>query len=163
MTNTELAREFLELRNLLIIGGYDQRRVSHYARLASTLLRLPISIETLCKEGRLCEMPGVGSALAATITEYVLTGTCRRRQEWERRVPKSLLKLLDIPGVGVQTVRYLYQQCGIESVDALERAVRLGTLKPMDARTASRLRSYFLRRSREMRGQGALVLFGETE
>ncbi len=159
MTNTELAKEFLELRNLLIIGGYDQRRVAHYARLASTLLRLPIPIEALCQEGRLCEIPGVGSALAGTISEYILSGTCRRRLEWERRVPKSLLKLLEIPGVGVQTVRYLYQQCGIESLEALEGAVRQGTLRPMNARIATRLRTHFSRMPQDK--QATLALFGD--
>lgn len=159
MTNTQLAKEFLELRNLLIIGGYDPKRLAHYARLATTLSRLPISIETLCREGRLCEIPGVGSALAGTISEYVLYGTCRRRVEWERRVPTTLLRLLEIPGIGVQTVRYLYQQCGIESVEALESAVRQGNLRPMNARIASRLRTHFLKRAQEK--QTALALFGD--
>jgi DNA polymerase (family 10) len=129
-------------------------------RLANALLRLPVSAESLCKEGRLCEIPGVGPALAAAITEYLLYGTCRRRQEWERRAPRTLLQLLSIPGIGLKTVRRLYTQWGIESLEGLERAVNQGTLNRIDTRTATNLRNYFLRKTRN---QMALSLFADGE
>jgi DNA polymerase (family 10) len=156
MTNEQLAQEFEALRNLLIIGGYPQEKVGHYARLVVTLRRLPIPVVQLAKQGRLCDIPGVGVGLAATISEYLMNGTCRRRQEWERRVPASLLHLLKIPGVGLQTVRYLYQTCGIESVEQLESAVCNGTLLPMNRRIAGRLRTYFTGRTNLHNGQGVL-------
>ncbi len=163
MTNEQLAHEFEALRNLLIIGGYPEEKVTHYTRLATTLRRLPMPIEQLAKQGRLCDVPGVGVALAATVSEYLLTGTCRRRQEWERRVPVTLLALLNIPGVGLQTVRYLYQTCGIQSITELEDAVKKGTLQPMNRRIASRLRTYFMGRNGLQSGQGILTFATDGE
>lgn len=161
MTNEQIQAELKLLHDLLQIGGYEEPRARFYARLAATIGRLPVSVEALCKQGRLCDIPGVGATTAALLSEYVLTGTSQKRKTWERRVPKGVLQLLAIPGIGVKTVRKLYQQAGIDSVEALERAVRQGALGSIDTRTATSLRAYFQRQSRQRRAQEALPLFAE--
>jgi len=161
MTNEQLEVKLKLLHDLLQIGGYDEQRAKFYARLAVTIGRLPVSVETLCKQGRLCDIQGVGATTAALLSEYILTGTSQKHRVWERRVPKGVLQLLTIPGIGVKTVRKLYQQAGIESLEALEKAVRQGTLGGIDTRTATSLRAYFLRQNRQNRAQESLALFAE--
>ncbi len=161
MTNEQLEVELKTLHDLLQIGGYDEQRAKSLARLAVTIGRLPMSVEVLCKQGRLCDIPGVGATTAALLSEYILTGTSQRRKIWEQRIPKGVLQLLAIPGIGVKTVRRLYQQWGIESVEALERAVRQGTLRGLDTRTTTTLRAHFVRQTRLQRPQETLSLFAE--
>ncbi len=161
MTNEQLEVELKLLHDLLQIGGYDEQSARFFARLAVTIGRLPVSVEALCKQGRLCDITGVGATTAALLSEYILTGTSQKRSLLERRVPQGVLQLLAIPGIGVKTVRKLYQQAGVESLEALERAVRQGTLGSIDTRTATSLRAYFLRQTRQRRAQEALPLFAE--
>ena len=160
MTNAQLAKELTQLHDILLLGGYDESHVAPYARLSYRIARLPVSAALLQKEGRLAEIPGVGPAFAALLSEYLLTGTCKKRLLWEQRVPKGVLQLLAIPGVGVKTASLLYRKCGIESLEDLEKAVRQGTIPRIDTRTATTLRGYFLSK---IRAQETLSLFAEAE
>lgn len=149
MTNRELATKLKTLEDLLIIGGSEETHAARFGRLAYTISRLPEEVSVLSEEGRLCEIPGVGPNTAALISEYLLTGTCRKRREWERRIPASVLELLSIPGLGAKSVRHLYRECGIRDMESLERALHAGDstlLRRMDARTATILRRYLAHR-----------------
>ena len=164
MTNKKLAAALKELGDLLVIAGQDETKAARYARLAYTISRLSEDVETLCGDGRLGDIPGVGPATAALLSELLLTGTCRMRRDWERRVPASALELLTIPGIGARTARHLFQDCGIDSLDALERAVRRGSITGLDARAAATLRTYFRHyHSRQSAQTLALLLDDELE
>ena len=164
MTNKKLAQELKALGELLIIAGQDEAKAARYARLAYTVSRLSEEAETLCEDGRLCDIPGVGPATAALISELLMTGTCRMRRDWERRVPASALELLSIPGIGARTARHLLQDCGIVSLDALAQAVQRGVINGLDTRAAATLRTYFQHYARRQSGQTlSLLLEDEFE
>lgn len=159
MTNKQLADELKALGDLLIIGGYEETHAARYARIAYTISRMTEEAENLCREGRLCEIPGVGPTIAALISEYLATGTCAKRRDFERRVPASVLELLTIPGLGAKTARSLYNELGIDSLAKLEQAVYSGSIalsRGLGARTASAIR-------RHLAGNCASGLFAERE
>ncbi len=158
MTNKKLAAALKELGDLLLLAGQDETKAARYGRLAYTLSRLSEEAETLAETGRLCDIPGVGPVTAALISEILLTGTCRMRREWERRVPASALELLTIPGIGARTARYLYQDAGIDSLNALALAVQRGGIPGVDARAAATLRVYFRHHTRRQSGQTLSLL-----
>lgn len=129
MTNEELARELKDLGDLLVIGGYEESHATRYAKLAYQIPRLPESVEQMHREGRLRELPGVGETVAQIIAEYLTTGTCAKRQEWEREhAPTSVLELVSIPGLGAKTARRLYAERGIASLAAFAEALDTGAL-----------------------------------
>lgn len=166
MTNQELAGELKRLEDLLIIGGYPEARAAQYGRLAYTVSRLIEPVETLCKEGRLCEIPGVGPTNAALLSEYLATGSCKKRRSFERAVPATTLELLTIPGLGAKTVKRLYQECGIDSLNALARAIQGGNpsaLRGIGARTLTTLRKYLAHRGVGQSDGLRLGLFAESE
>ena len=164
MTNKKLATALKELGDLLVIAGQDEAKAARYARLAYTVSRLSEEVETLCEDGRLCDIPGVGPATAALLSELLMTGTCRMRRDWERRVPASALELLTIPGIGARTARHLFQDCGIDSLGALEKAVARGAIPGLDTRAAATLRTYFRHYARRQSGQTlSLLLEDEFE
>ena len=74
MTNKKLAQELKALGDLLVVAGQDEAKAARYARLAYTVSRLSEEVETLCDDGRLCDIPGVGPATAALISELLMTG-----------------------------------------------------------------------------------------
>ena len=128
LLNERTAAQLQRLADYLLIGGYEPSHTTHYRRLANTVAGLDESLETLRHEGRLKRLRGVGPTLQGLLMEIVDTGTCAKWEDWTRRVPESVLDLVDIPGLGVKTVRILYLELGIDGLPALRRAVDEGWL-----------------------------------
>lgn len=129
MTNAELAKELRDLGDLLLIGGVEEAQAQRYARLAYVISRLAEPVEKMHREGRLRELPGVDPRIASLLSEYLTTGTCARRREFEERVPASALELVAIPGVGAKTARSLYQTLQVDSLNTLQRALDAGEVE----------------------------------
>lgn len=128
MTNLELANELRDLRDFLIIAGYEESHATRYTLIARAIEKMPESVQTLKEEGRLDEIPGVGKLIKLYIKEYLETGTCSKRTEWASEAPDSVLELVRIPGVGAKTARFLFQNYGVHSLESLKIAIDEGKL-----------------------------------
>lgn len=141
--NDWVAGELKKLGDFLVIGGYEESHALRYGRLAHTISRYPQSVELLCREGRLHEIPGVGKTIATIISQYLETGDCTKKKEWSKQTPLTVLDIAAIPGIGAKTVRILYQRYGITSLNDLQRALDRGQLddiKGIGKKTVERLR-----------------------
>ncbi len=74
MTNTEIARVFQDIADLLKLKKDDIFKIRAYERVAKSIEQLPAEVEQLARENRLKEIPGVGEAITKKITELVSTG-----------------------------------------------------------------------------------------
>lgn len=128
MTNVELANALRDLRDFLIIAGYEESHATRYTQIARYIERLPEPVETLRAEGRLGEIPGVGKLIAQYISEILLTGTSSKHAEWLESAPLSVLELVRIPGLGAKTARRLFSEFGIDSMASLKEALESGVL-----------------------------------
>lgn len=126
--NDWLAARLKELGEFLVIGGYEESHAVVYKRLSYTISRYPESVERLLGEGRLAQIPDVGPTIAALIEEFLMTGTCGKREEWAEQHPLSLLEVSAIPGMGAKMVRTLYVEHKIDSLQKLEKALDSGQL-----------------------------------
>lgn len=143
--NDEIGVRIKQLGDFLIIGGYEESHAKRYAKLAHTISRYPESVARLHKEGRLKEIPGVGATIADIIGGFLETGTCAKMEEWAERVPKTVLELAAIPGLGAKTIKTLYTEHGIESLSGLRRALDRGELdgvKGVGEKMLDRMRSF---------------------
>lgn len=57
MTNGELAVKLRELRDFLIIAGYEESHATRYTTIARTIEKMPESVEQMRREHRLTEIP----------------------------------------------------------------------------------------------------------
>ena len=130
MTNEEIAQKLMELHTILLVADYPEDHATRYPRLAYTISRMEESVAELVAEGNLQEnVPGVGDIVATIITEYVETGTCTKIQEYASDVPETIVELIPIPGLGPKTIKLLYQEVGIDSLQSLRTAIDEGKLK----------------------------------
>ena len=74
MKNSEVARVFQDIADLLKHKKDNIFKIRAYERVAKSIEQLPVELEQLVKEDRLREVPGVGEAIAKKITELVTTG-----------------------------------------------------------------------------------------
>ena len=74
MKNSEIARVFQDIADLLKLKEENQFKIRAYQRVVRSIEHLPVEVEQLVKEDRLKEIPGVGEAITKKITELVTTG-----------------------------------------------------------------------------------------
>ncbi|MBI2857281.1 MAG: DNA polymerase/3'-5' exonuclease PolX [Chloroflexi bacterium] len=143
MRNTAIAKVFYDVADLLELKGENPFKVRAYQKAARAIELLPRELEIMVREGAdLKEIPGVGEAIAAKITDLVTTGRLGIYDQLRREFPGGITALLDIPGVGPKTAMRLVSELGIQSVDELERAAtdgRVAALPRMGERTAENI------------------------
>jgi DNA polymerase (family 10) len=127
--NIDIARIFEEIADLLEIQGENQFRIRAYRTAARTIDTLAVPAASLASEGRLDELPGIGSDLAGKISTILETGTLPLLQELAAKTPESLVQMLRIPGLGPKRAKQIYDTLGIKTLDALEAAAKTGRLR----------------------------------
>jgi DNA polymerase (family 10) len=129
MKSYEVARLFERMADVLEVRGENPFRVRAYRRAAQNLETLSEDVETLAREERLDEIPGIGADLAGKVGEYLRTGHIREIDAACRCVPRGMMQLLDVPGIGPKMAKQLYEREGVTSVARLERMARAGKLR----------------------------------
>jgi len=128
MKNSEIAKVFSDIADLLELKGENQFKIRAYQKAVLSIEHLPVEMEQLVNENRLREVPGVGEAIAKKITELVTTGHLGYYEKLRAEFPEGISTLLDIPGVGPRTAMMLSTELGINSVDELEAAIVGGSV-----------------------------------
>jgi DNA polymerase (family 10) len=88
-------------------------------------------------------IPGVGGGIAAKLRELVETGRCAYHDELLTEIPRSLLDLLQVPGLGPKGVGLVFRELGVRSAEDLEAAIadgRFRTLPGMKEKKEARIR-----------------------
>lgn len=67
-------------------------------------------------------LPGVGKGTAAVIEEFMKTGHSKVLAELQEQVPKGLIPLLKLPGLGGKKIAKLYNELGIIDLSSLKEA-----------------------------------------
>ena len=129
MTNSELADRLRDLRDFLIIAGYEESHATRYTQIARYIEKMPESVEDVNREHRFTEIPGVGKLVAQYIREIMDDGISSKQKEWEEFAPISVLELVRIPGLGPKTARKMFQEYGIDGLQNLKRAYESGVLQ----------------------------------
>jgi DNA polymerase (family 10) len=125
--NDEIAAVLQEYADLLAITGGDAFRVRTYEKAARSVGGYPGDISLLDVAG-LRQIPNVGASIAAKIDEQLRTGAIHQLEELRAKVPAGVRRLTMIPTCGPKKAMELYEELGIDSVDALEEAIRGGQL-----------------------------------
>ena len=134
MSNKALAEIFYKMSELFEIkdSPWESRA---YQRAARNIETLSVDISDLYKKGgklALMEIPGVGKGIAEKIEQFILEGKVKKFEEVVKSVPKGLLEMMDIPGMGPKKVSRLYKELGIDSVDKLEKAAKGGKIRALE-------------------------------
>ncbi len=138
MQNRAVAQRFALIADMLEIKGESVFRVNAYRRAARALEGLTEDLAAIAARGELTRIPGIGSATADKITEFLATGTMKAYEELAATLPAGLPALMAVPEVGPKTALMLNQQLGITTIDELEAAAkdgRIRNLPRMGART----------------------------
>ena len=129
LTNGDLARIFHDIGDMLEVKGELSFKTVAYHRAADAIGRSPVDLVAAYRDGQAPKIPGVGAAISDKIAELATTGRMAYYDKLIAEVPPSLVALLRIPGLGPKTVRQIWKDLGIVSMDDLRKAAEAGTLR----------------------------------
>lgn len=128
MRNQALAHMFDRIADVLEFKGELQFRVLAYRKASRVLQDLRDDIETIWKEGKLEDIPGIGEGMAKKIDEYLSTGKMTKYEEVTKGIPSSLIDLLNIQSLGPKTLALAYEKLRVKNLEDLKRVIADGSL-----------------------------------
>jgi DNA polymerase (family 10) len=131
LTNAQIAAAFDELGDLYELDGAVQYRVIAYHTAAKTVREATVSVAALARDGRVTELPGVGRTLEEKILALDKEGDIPSAVKLRAKFPVGLLSVMHLPGFGAKRARRLYDELGIDSLDALRAAAERGDIRKM--------------------------------
>jgi DNA polymerase (family 10) len=129
LTNAQIAAAFEELADLYELDGAVQYRVIAYRNAARTVRDSSVSVIQLAREGRVTDLPGIGKTLEEKLIALDETGDIPSAVKLRERIPVGLISVMQLPGFGPKRARRLYDEIGVDSLDALRAAVEDGRLR----------------------------------
>jgi DNA polymerase (family X) len=131
LTNGDLARIFHDIGDMLEVKGELVFKTVAYHRAADAIGRSPVDLVAAYRAGERPRIPGVGSAISDKIAELATSGHLAFYDRLAAEVPPGLVELLRLPGLGPKTVRLIYGELGIDSMEDMRRAAEAGTLRSL--------------------------------
>lgn len=129
MRNAEIAAAFRELGTLYELDGANRFRVLAYRDAARTIAESPAPVGELARAGRATELEGVGDTIQEKIVALLDEGEIPAARKLKQRFPATLVDITRLPGVGAKTVRRIYDETGIATVEELRAAAEAGELR----------------------------------
>jgi DNA polymerase (family X) len=129
LTNAQIAAAFEELADLYELDGAVQYRVVAYRNAARTVRDTSVSVAQLARDGRITELPGIGKTLEEKVLALDETGDIPTLVKLRAKIPVGLISVMHLPGFGPKRAKRLYDEIGVDSLDALRAAVEDGRLR----------------------------------
>ncbi|HEX5224010.1 MAG TPA: DNA polymerase/3'-5' exonuclease PolX [Solirubrobacteraceae bacterium] len=136
-SNGQIADALGELGDLYELDGAIVHRVLAYRSAAKSVREAPVSVAQLAREGRTTELPGVGATLHEKILALVDTGSIPATEKLRAKFPPGLVAITRLQGLGPKRARLLFEELGVDSLEALRTAAeahRLRTVRGLGAR-----------------------------
>jgi DNA polymerase (family X) len=122
LTNAQIAAAFDELADLYELDGAVSYRVIAYRTASRSVRDAAVSVAGLTREGRVTELSGIGKTLEEKIQALDETGDIPTAQRLRAKFPTGLISVMHLPGFGPKRARRLYDELGVDSLDALRAA-----------------------------------------
>jgi len=103
----------------LELKGENPFKVSAFRKAANAL---ELDERSLDEIDDYTKIKGIGKGTGAVIEELIRTGESQQLKELEQQVPKGLIPLLKIPGLGGKKLAKLYHELGVDSAESLREA-----------------------------------------
>ncbi len=121
ISNKQVAALFYEVADILDIKSVKFKPAA-YRKAAHEIETLGEDINSISERGKLEDIPGVGSNLAGKIREILATGRLAHLEKLKQEIPKGVLELSEIGGIGPKKAMVLTKELGITNSEDLEKA-----------------------------------------
>lgn len=162
MTNSEIA-ELLRA----VAASYQLKKekterfkIIAYQRAADAIEHESSELKDLWDEGKLAEVPGIGTSIASHLDELFRTGKSKHFEEVMRGLPPQMFDLMSVPGIGAKTAYKLVRELNISDKDPLgelEKAAKEGKVEKLEG-MGKDSQEAILRSIKEIKGRTVRIL-----
>ncbi|MFJ5621830.1 DNA polymerase/3'-5' exonuclease PolX [Peribacillus loiseleuriae] len=110
------------------LKGENPFKVSAFRKAAAAL---ETDNRSLTSMGDFTELSGIGKGTAAVIEEYINEGKSTVLEELQEQVPKGLVPLLQLPGLGGKKIAKLHKELQIRDIQELKAACEEGKVRDL--------------------------------
>lgn len=150
MTNKQIAQQFQTLAQLMELQGENSYKIRSYSS-AYRIFRAATEPVYEMNLTEVKQLKGIGDAIGNKVQELRLNGEMKILKGYLEKIPKGVVELLKIKGLGISKIKLLWLEMGIESPGELLYACnenRLITLKGFGTKTQTNIKKqleyYFL-------------------
>jgi DNA polymerase (family 10) len=136
-TNGEIAAALDELGDLYELDGAVVHRIVAYHNAAKAVRDASVSVTALARQGRATELPGIGQTIQEKVLALADEGAIPALEKLRAKFPPGLIAITRLPGLGPKRARRLFEELGIDSLEALRAAAeeeRIRTLRGFGAK-----------------------------
>lgn len=127
--NTELSELFAKFAALMDLKGESAFKSIAFSKISRLLKDATFDVAARHADGTLKDVEGIGPSSLRIIDEYLRTGKSTDFDEVAAGIPPGLVPMLEVTGLGPKTVRLFWQEKNITSLEALEKAIKDGSLE----------------------------------
>jgi DNA polymerase (family 10) len=160
LDNAHIAEQLEAFASLLELSGASFYTSRAYRRAAETIRETKAPIAELVASGRVRELRGIGSGIAARLRELVETGRIAELDELEREVHPELVGLGRFLGVTPKRMVEIGRALDVASAEEFRAAAREGRLRSVPGigpQTEQRLLAALEREGRPQPAKGLLL------
>src|SRR5207237_3248752 len=128
LDNAAIAQQLEAFAGLLDLSGSGYYTSRAYRRAAETIRETKAPIAELVTAGRVQELRGIGSGIAARLRELVETGRIAELDELEDEVQPELVGLGRFLGIGPKRMVEIGSVLGVRTAEEFRAAARAGRL-----------------------------------
>ncbi len=126
--NSEIADLFASLAALMELRGENTFKVIAFQKVSRIVREMNFDLRECLQNNTLCDIEGIGKTSQQIIEEFISSGKSTVFEEIAASVPKGLVLLLTLEGLGPKTIHMLWKERGITSLEELENAINSGAL-----------------------------------
>ncbi|MEJ2004074.1 MAG: PHP domain-containing protein [Cyclobacteriaceae bacterium] len=163
MENKEIIRLLRRTASLMEIAGANEFKVRAINNGIFNLERIEGKLETMTP-AELQELNGIGKSIAEQIAEIIAENESSELRRLTAEIPKGVVEMLNISGIGAKKIRMLWQEENITSPIRLRKAINEGRLQKLKGfgdktvRKISESLEYYLNSQHKMLISDALKL-----
>src|SRR3954470_22627321 len=128
-SNAEIAAAFEELGDLYELDGAVSYRLIAYRTAAKAVRDSSVSIMQLTREGKVTTVPGIGKTLEEKLKALDETGDIPAAVKLRAKFPSGLIAIMHLPGFGAKRAKLLYDELGVDSLEALRETAEAGEIR----------------------------------
>jgi DNA polymerase (family 10) len=159
-TNADVAAQFELLADIFELEDVQSFRVLAYRRAATRIRETGTSVAQMALDGKAKELQGVGKTIEEKIVQIVEDGEVHALTKHKQLVPAEVVEFMRIPGLGPKTVRRIWHELGITTLEGLKEAAeseQLRTLSGLGPRSEENVLRALAEEKRETGPERALL------
>lgn len=124
-TKKEVIQLLEKIAVYMELKGENPFKISAFRKAAQSL---EMDDRSLSEIDEFTKLPGIGERTGEIITTFVETGESPELEQLQEEVPKGLIPLLDVQGLGGKKLSRLYKELGITDKDSLLKEAENGKI-----------------------------------